>query len=185
MQMLLLGLAAATAPSVPDVTPQMAKLYEEVCLTAFPDDDAVVEFMAARHATELSPEVVKITLVDDPGRAWELADGSATVWLEFPPYHACSVRWNAPEVGDMSAYQQITGAYKRGHGEFAPLDLYETDRGDIHIKAVGEAKDLGKQGSENLFFFQQSISDPDRRAAGETGYSLRFVHQFAPQETED
>ena len=34
--------------------------------------------------------------------------------------------------------------------------------------------------SESLFFFDQHITDPKRRAAGETGVVLRFVHQFAP-----
>jgi hypothetical protein len=33
-----------------------------------------------------------------------------------------------------------------------------------------------------LFFFEQRITDPKRRAAGETGFTLRFVHQYAPPE---
>jgi hypothetical protein len=60
------------------------------------------------------------------------------------------------------------------------MDPYDTDYGDIHVHAVGEQRVLSDGGRESLFIFDQHITDPKRRAAGETGFVLRFVHQFAP-----
>ena len=81
----LLFLAASTTASPDATNAQMAQLYEEVCLKAFPDDRAVAALMAARGAKELSAEEVRVTMVDDPARAWRLAESDTTVWLEFPP----------------------------------------------------------------------------------------------------
>jgi hypothetical protein len=174
---------ALSAPSAQVGTDQrnslMANLYEEVCLKAFPDDKALYALMAAKGAQPLKPEVVKVTLRDDPGRAWELPDKSATVWLELPPYHACSVRWSSPQFGDLSQYRAVADRYEQALQGFSAIDPFETDAGPIHIHAVGEQRPLKDGGTESLFIFDQQISDQKRRLAGETGYVLRFVHQFA------
>lgn len=81
---------------------RMTAIYDMVCLRSFPDDQAVEALMKANKARELSQEDVKVTMRDDPARAWDLNDGGATLWIEYPPYHACSVRWNASEVGDLT-----------------------------------------------------------------------------------
>ena len=176
-----MALLAATPSAEADLRlARMTALYEQVCLKSFPDDKAVGVLMRARNARELTPEEVKVTMRDDPARGWDLGDGGATLWIEFPPYHACSVRWSAPRVGDLAAYRAIADDYERASGGFRPFPAYDVDREDIHIHAVGEQRALSGGAEESLFFFDQHISDPKRRQAGETGVVVRFVHQFAP-----
>ena len=180
-----LALAAAVAEPANQTSPQipaMAQLYEELCLKAFPDDSAVEKMILARGGKALSNKDVKVTMGDDPAKAWSLPGGNVTVWIEFPPYHACSVRWSTPVLGEFADYEAIAAKYEAVVGGFEPIQPMEADRGDIHIRAVGAQRSLPNGAHESLFIFEQSISDPKRRAAGETGYSLRFVHQFAPPE---
>jgi hypothetical protein len=179
MFMVLALLADTSLAEAEQRLSRMTVLYEQVCLTAFPDDKAVEALMAAQNARPLTQEEVKITMRDDPARGWELKDGSASVWLEFPPFHACSVRWNAAEIGDLDEYRAVVEKYKHAKGSFQPIGPFDDDQGGIHIHAVGEQRVLPHQTSESLFIFDQHITDPKRRAAGETGVSLRFVHQFA------
>lgn len=176
--LMVLALAASTNSAGADQLSRMTQLYEQVCLKTFPDDKAVEALMTARQATPLTADQVKVTMRDDPARAWELQDHSATVWIEFPPYHACSVRWNTPDIGDLHEYRAIANRYEAANGTFSPMDPYDSDYGDIHVHAVGETRPLPDGGAESLFIFDQQVSDAKRRAAGETGYSLRFVHQF-------
>src|SRR6476619_2513145 len=119
MLMLLVGFAAATTVSGDQRLSRMTALYDEVCLKAFPDDKAVEALMMAKNARPLTQAEVKVTLRDDPGRAWELQDGSGTVWIEFPPYHACSVRWNAPEIGNLHEYRSIADQYEQKTGGYS------------------------------------------------------------------
>jgi hypothetical protein len=174
--LLLLGLAAA-APADMELS-RMTALYDQVCLKTFPDDKAVEALMMAQGARPLTPDEVKVTMRDDPARGWALKDGNATVWVEFPPYHACSVRWNTSEIGDLREYRSISDGYERTVGGFTPINPFDTDYGDIHVHAVGEQRTLPDGSTEALFVFDQHITDPKRRAAGETGVSLRFVHQY-------
>jgi hypothetical protein len=179
--MVIGAMALAAAMSVAAADPQLARmvaLYDEICLQAFPDDKAVESIMAARSQREFSPAEVKVTMRDDPARGWEMEKG-VSVWLEFPPFHACSVRWNAAAIGDLHAYRTVADAYERRVGGFQSIDTYEDDQGDVHIRSTGEQRVLPDDTSESLFFFDQHITDPKRRAAGETGVVLRFVHQFA------
>jgi hypothetical protein len=176
---MLAALVAGTSSSEADQRlANMAMLYDQVCLKTFPDDEAVATLMKAQGARELSPDEVKVTMRDDPARGWELKGGGATVWVEFPPFHACSVRWNAPQIGDLGVYRQVANAYEGSHGGFKPMAPLDGDQGVIHIHAVGEQRRLQSQATESLFVFDQHISDPKRREAGETGVVLRFVHQF-------
>lgn len=177
--MLLALVAAAASPDAGQRLSRMTALYEEVCLKAFPDDKAVEALMMKQNARELTPEEVKVTMGDDPARGWSLVqDGGLTVWLEFPPFHACSVRWNAAEIGDLSGYRAIAKSYEGIRGGFHPMDPVNTDHGYIHAHATGEERIL-PDGSESLFIIDQHISDAKRRAAGETGVVVRFVHQIA------
>ena len=140
MSILLALAAAASAAGADGQIARMAALYDEVCLKAFPDDKAVETLMQAQNAEELSADEVKVTMVDDPARAWRLQDGSATVWLEFPPYHACSVRWNADSIEDLGPYREIAARYETAIGGFRAIAPMDTNRGDIHISAIGEGR---------------------------------------------
>ena len=183
---ILLTLLMTTAATPPDERVlRLTKLYHDICLKRFPDDKAVEAMMVARGARELSQSDVKVTMRDDPARAWDLNDGGATLWIEYPPFHACSVRWSAADVGNMDAYRAIANTYEAAIGGFSLIDPMEADQNDIHIRAVGEARTLPDKTQESLFFFEQSVSDPKRRAAGETGFTLRFVHQYAPPDPTD
>ncbi len=178
LEFLVLAIGSVTLADEPNS--RMAGLYERVCLNAFPDDNTVAAIMAAEGARELTAKEVKVTMVDDPARGWALPDGKATVWIEFPPFHACSVRWNSPEVGNLSAYRGVADSHEKAVGGFRPIAAYDSDSGPIHIHAIGEQRTLPDHSSESLFVFDQYVTDPKRRAAGETGFSLRFVHQYAP-----
>ena len=184
--MLLLVQSAAPAP-VPIATAdprlaRMAALYDEVCLKAFPDDAAVGRSMTARGATALTPAEVKVTLVDDPGRGWRIEDDGrqVLVFLELPPFHACSVRWPAPAgTPDWSAYRNVADAYTEARGDWQTMSPMTMDRGDIRIMATGRQRMLPNGGAESLLVIDQTITDPARRAAGETGVERRLVHQLA------
>lgn len=183
--MLIFLAAAAAAISPTDADQRMSRmvsLYEKVCLNAFPDDEAVEAIMTTQNVRELTPAEVKVTMRDDPARGWALEAENATVWVEFPPFHACSVRWNTPQVGNLQSYRAVAEKYESNLSGFHPMPPYEVDQGNIHIRATGEKRILPDQSTESLFVIDQRITDPDRLAAGETGVVLRFVHQFAPAE---
>jgi hypothetical protein len=182
MLMLLPLLAEISTAEADQRLARMTALYEQVCLKTFPDDKAVAALMAARNARELTPAEVKVTMNDDPARGWDLNDGGATLWIELPPYHTCSVRWNTPRIGDLSAYRAIADKYESTTSGYTPIPPFDRDAGDIHVHAIGEQRILPNKGAESLFIFDQHITDPKRREAGETGFVLRFVHQFAPPE---
>jgi hypothetical protein len=158
---------------------RMTALYEQICLKAFPDDKAVEAIMSARHARPLTQEEVKITMQDDPAEGWALGgDGNPTVWIEFPPYHACSVRWNTPEPGDLKAYRGVSAKYEKATGGFHAIDAFSKEVDGIGIHALGERRSSSDGSVESLFVIDQHVLDPNRRAEGETGYVVRLVHQF-------
>lgn len=177
--LILVALKAGAASAEADQKiSRMAALYEQVCLKAFPDDKAVEALMTAQKARPLSAEVVKVTMGDDPARGLELQGASATVWIEFPPYHACSVRWSSPEMGHFGEYRAIAYRHEKAAGSFSAMEPYDTDYGDIHVHAIGEQRPLDGGKIESLFIFDEHITNEKRRATGETGFSLRFVHQL-------
>ena len=181
---LLLAVATAASPDIVQRQSRMTDLYEQACLKAFPDEHLIEVLMTERKAVPLTAEEVKVTLGEDPGRGWQIKDGniSALLILEYPPYNACSLRWPMPGYPDIQAYRAIADRYEVKKGGFGPMKPYDTDIAGIHVHAVGEQRNLAGGGTESLFVFDQHITDPQRRAAGETGIMFRFVHQFAPQE---
>ena len=177
------AILAAQAVAAPDpVEQRMATLYDEVCLQAFPIDGAVDKAMAARGATPLTPDQVRVTLVDDPGRGWVVKDGDREmlVFLELPPFHACSVRqFTTAGFADLTAYRAVADPFEQAHPGFVGLGApYDVDKGDLHIHAIGEQRTLPGGGQESLFVFDQHVIDPAKRAAGSTRVNVRFVHQI-------
>ncbi len=179
----MLTIALAMALAAADVRlERMTALYDEVCLRIFPDDAAVDAAMRKRGAVPLTQDDVRITLGDDPGRGWRLGgeDDYALVFVEMPPYHACSVRWPMPDMpASLDAYRAAVTAYKATRLGFAANPPYDNDMGDIHVHIESEQRQMRDGGFDTLMVADQHITDPKRRAAGETGIMLRFVHQFA------
>ena len=182
--MLLVQAATPPATIVPDPRMAgMAALYDEVCLHGFPDDDAVDKLMATKGATALRPDEVRVTLVDDPGRGWRIADpgGDILVILELPPYHACSVRWSGPAgAPDWAPYRVAIAPYLATRTGWLTLPPTEMDRGDVHISATMTGR-MSAEGSEALMIFDQTPLDPARRAAPDAKADRRFVHQLRPR----
>lgn len=154
---------------------RMTAIYDEVCLQAFPDDARLDAAMRRHGATPLTPEQVRITLNDDPGRGWHLAgeDGDSLVFLELPPYHACSVRWPTTDpVPDTSGYRRVADAFEASRPGFATMPPFDRPVGNIQVHAVGEQRQAAGGGGESLFVIAQ-------RVAGTPGVEVRFVHQQA------
>ena len=158
----------------------MAALYDEVCLKAFPDDEAVDRLMTAKGATPLTPEQVRVTFNDDPGCGWLLKDGQRNiqVMLELPPYHACSVRRTLMPGFAIAEYRAITETYKSTRPGFAEMQPQLTEIQDFRISARGESRALPDGRTEALLVIDQQATDPGRRAAGAIGVDIRFVHQI-------
>ena len=178
---------AATATTQPPPAPaarldRMTALYDEICLRTFPDDAAVDAALRKRGATPLTADEVRVTLRDDPGRGWRLAgeDSGALVFVEMPPYHACSVRWPMPDMPtSFDAYRAAADAYMKTRPGFAATPPYDNDMGDIRVHIDSEQRQMEDGSFDTLMVVDQRVKDPKRRAAGETGIMLRLVHQFA------
>ena len=178
---LALALASTASPAADPMLGRMTALYEEVCLRDFPDDHAVDLAMAAKGAKPLTPEQVKITLVNDPGRGWVLTEGNhkAFVFLELPPYHACSVRWAAPGAElDLTDYHVIADRFMVTHPGFQPLPDYDVDQGGQHVHGTIHARALVGGGAELLLTIDQRVIDPILIARGQPAYEVRFVRQL-------
>lgn len=140
-----LSVGAAQVPATMPAVDQnrMVALYDEVCLKAFPDEAAVDRLMADRKATPLTPDQVKTTLNDDPGRGWTLAENGRTifVFLELPPYRACSVRFPAGDAGVAdSTYGALADRHLADHPGFVPIPPFDGDMGEFHIHALAQAR---------------------------------------------
>ena len=184
MLLAALTIGAGLAPVAVVDQNRMVALYDEVCLKAFPDDAAVDTLMADRKATPLTPDEVKTTLNDDPGRGWSLTDNDRRVFvfLELPPFHACSVRFPAGDssVAD-SDYGDLASRYVVAHPGFVSRPVFEGDLGAFHLHALSQGRMLPDGGTEMLMMIDQRVTDPARRARGETGTVRRFVHQIHPR----
>jgi hypothetical protein len=181
---LLAAAAAVTPAGAQDADPAVTRLvalYDEICLRTFPDDAAVDALMEAKRATPLTPEEVRVTFHNDPGRGWLLQDNghNIQVMLELPPYHACSVRrWTAAGFGDLTAYADVTEAFKATRPGFAAVDEQQADFDGYHIHMSGELRELADGGAETLYLFDQEYLDPARAAETEVPFNIRFVHQI-------
>jgi hypothetical protein len=182
-------LAIAVAASLPNLPPEnaaatlatMLSLYQDACLKSFPDDAALDSFMMSKGATALTPDQVKITLKDDPGRGWLLNDGDhqIQITLELPPFHACSVRrMTAKGITDMTPYNAIVRPLKAIGPSFVKQQPMNTKMGDLQIHATIESRVLSDGTTETLLVFDQRIADPERRANGENAVNIRFVRQL-------
>ena len=182
------GAAQAAEPRTyerPDPAPdpaaqlaEMLNLYEEVCLKAFPDDDAVAQAMAARGAAALDEAGVRRFLHDDPGRGWRLAGKTATFSLtvEAPPYHACGVRTNTVAgFPTMKPYDDLVQRYAGGR-KLEKIPPLSGDMDGAHTVGAGHGGRKGRLAENLLVFTAQPL--PANRAVAGDAIEVRFVHQL-------
>ena len=180
--MIALAMLLAATPASDTGAARLARavdLYETASLKTFPNDAGIDALMAQRGATPLSEADVKVTLRDDPGRAWQIGEGSERlfVFLELPPYHACSVRFMMPDARyDLAAYREVERRYIN-NAAYTDTDPLEGDQGDLHLRLVGKQRKL-PGATETLMIVDQHVTDIARRKAGDTAVSLRFVRQI-------
>lgn len=143
--------AATPAPAADPAFARLAQLYEDICLTPFPDDDAVAAAMSTQHAAELKGNEVRIYLHDDAGRGWTVGDatlGKFVVTVEAPPYHACAVRheFTGP-VTDRSAYETVAVRYKSIGPAFKNMGALDRDNNGVksHLEGAARVTNLGTE----------------------------------------
>lgn len=175
-----------TPVNPPDPVAQLAEmvaLYDEVCLRAFPDDDAAARAATRYRAVPLSRAELRRFLHDDPGIGWQISGRTGRFDLtieQSPPYHACAVRtMTAAGFADMGPYQMLAARFERGRGfeRITPMDRVVRD---LRIAGGGERRIDPDGGSESLLI---AITTPagDYRARGMTAVEVRFAHQYYRQ----
>ena len=159
---------------------EMVALYDEVCLHAFPDDEAAARAVARYRASPLSREDVRRFLHDDPGMGWQIAGrtGRFHVTIEqSPPYHSCAVRtMTAAGFADMGPYQAAISRYASGRGfeRFDPMDRVVRE---LRIVGGGERRVDADGSSESLLVILTTPAG-EHRARGHTAVEVRFAHQY-------
>ena len=190
----ILALAAPAAAAAqyeapvnpPDPAAQLAEmvtLYDEVCLRAFPDDDAASRAVSRYRATPLSPADVRRFLHDDPGIGWRIEGRTGRIHLtieQSPPYHTCAVRaMTAAGFQDMSPYRSVTARYEqdRSYQQIAPIDRVV---GALRIVGGGDRR-IDPDGSSESLLFAITTPDGEAREGGMTAVEVRFAHQYYRQ----
>lgn len=193
MRIALVALAFAAAPALAlqyetPVDPadpalhlqEMLELYDSVCLTAFPDDDAVARAMAARGATPLGEADIRRYLHDDPGIGWRIAGRTARfdVTIEAPPFHACGVRTlTVAGFPDMGPYRALAERFEAGGG-YQPFRPMTMTIGGARTTGGGEQRATATGGEALLAF----VATPEHPRPGQEAVEVRFVHQFSPRD---
>jgi hypothetical protein len=157
---------------------EMIALYEQACLTAFPDDAAVTRLMEERGAAPLGREQVQAYLHDDPGRGWRIDGATARfdVTIEDPPYHACGVRTiTAAGFPDLAPYRALADRYEAG-GRYQRINPVTMNLGSVVSTGGGEGRQRDG-GQETLLVFNTTPAE-GHRDNGQTAVEVRFVHQI-------
>ena len=178
------GTAAAQyqAPAnPPDPAAQLAEMigiYDQICLTAFPDGNAVARAVEERGATPLGREQVEAYLHSDPGRGWRIDGATARfdVTIEDPPHHACGVRtMTAAGFSDLAPYRALADRYEAG-GRYQRIGPVTMNLGTVVSTGGGEGR-MRDGGSETLLVFNTTPAE-GHRGNGQTAVEVRFVHQL-------
>lgn len=170
----------------PDPAAQQAEqiaLYDEVCLRAFPDDEAATRAVARYRAIPLSREYLRRFLHDDPGIGWLINGRTGRFYLtieQAPPYHSCAVRtMTAAGFADMGPYQAVAARYERGKG-FARIDPIDRVVRELRIVGGGE-RHIDPDGSSESLLVAITTPAAEHRAQGNTAVEVRFAHQYYRQ----
>lgn len=177
------ALAQYEAPANPaDPAAQLAEMvgiYDEVCLRAFPDDQAVARNMSERGAAAMSRTEVEAYLHDDPGTGWHVDGRTARfeVTIEAPPYHACGVRtMTAAGFADLGPYRALADRFEAGK-HFQRIPPATMNLGPVVSVGGGEGRMTRGGGMETLLVFNNTPSEGNRDN-GQTAVEVRFVHQI-------
>lgn len=157
---------------------EMIGIYDQICLAAFPDNNAVASAMAARGAPPLSSEEVQAYLHDDPGRGWRIDGATARfdVTIEDPPYHACGVRtMTAAGFPDLAPYRALADRYEAGD-RYQRINPVTMNLGSVVSTGGGEGRQRDG-GQETLLVFNTTPAE-GHRDNGQTAVEVRFVHQI-------
>lgn len=159
---------------------ELIALYDEICLRAFPDDNAAAAAAARHDATPLSQSDVRRFLRNDPGIGWQLRGrtGRFDVTIEQnPPYHTCGVRtMTANGFENLGPYRSLAASYEQGRG-FRPVNPMDGVVEGVHVYGAGEQRNGPGNSAEALLMFESRASDA-ARLRGETAVEVRFAHQY-------
>lgn len=159
---------------------EMIALYDEICLRAFPDDEAAGRAAAAHGGTAMSEAQVRRLLHDDPGIGWRVngRTGLFEVTIErSPPYHACAVRTMTQNgFADLGPYQALADSYEQGRG-FVRISPMDRDVEELHIAGGGEQR-AGPGGTGESLLVIMTSGSQALRARGLTAIEVRFAHQY-------
>lgn len=175
--------APANPPDPAAQLAEMIALYDDVCLRAFPDDDAAARAVARYRAVPLSQADIRRFLHDDPGIGWQISGRTGRFDLTIersPPYHGCVVRtMTAAGFADMAPYRALAARFESGRGfeRITPIDRVVRN---LRIAGGGERRTDPDGSSESLLI---AITTPagDYRARGMTAVEVRFAHQYYRQ----
>lgn len=159
---------------------ELIALYDEICLRAYPDEDAAIRATTRYDVTSLSPEELRQFLHDDPGIGWELRGrtGRFVVAIErSPPYRSCSVRtMTANGFADLGPYQALAARYEQGR-RFEPISRIDRTVRGLHVIGTGEIL-VDPDGSSDMLLVAIASASDESRARGNTAIEVRFEHQF-------
>ncbi len=165
----------------------LATLFTEFCVKAFPDGAALEARMRDRGAIAMTPEQVKGILHDDPGRGWivRLEGHGFLVTEEAPPFHACSVRVNTPAGVPNGPLSRIVGdlAGESGRRVSSPQVLNRNDNPLMQISAALVTLSPPPAGADAETFMAFVTTYRDKTSNAVVTVENRFVRQIhaAPQ----
>jgi len=194
-----MGLVAALALAAPgaartddykletgiDRTAQLTELlglYQDLCLTAFPDDGAVFRrVVALKNTTPLTGDALNDLFHGDPGLAWTYRGKSShfLIAVETPPFHSCTVRTTMAGFGENKGYRAIAERYEKKATGFHAIDLLDRVDGGIRTVLAGEQREKSDGSTDALMILVTTPADQAVRQAGYSGVDVRLVHQLA------
>lgn len=195
LTLLLATLTLATpALANPDPTnadaEQMARLFDTLCLRAFPDRADMEKAIGQLDAVPLTEDEVRAMLHDDPGEGWRVRRPEATylVTVEAPPWHACAIRrMTRNGLPTTQAYDAAIKRYavNRQRPLAAPVSQTVHGDGGVDIRAtmrqLPAARAAGGVTDSLMLFttdYHGRYRGPLDADSGSPGVEVRFVHQL-------
>lgn len=105
--------AATAGPNADPLGYPILKIFSEICLGKFPDDDAVAAAMTERGAKPLSGAEVGRLLRNNPGIGWtmETVAGPQVLTIEKPPFHACAIRATPDALFNLNVFKTLVNGF--------------------------------------------------------------------------